>query len=89
MEVPESLRSRGETQCEDILKVFITNKSTSFPNMVFSEMHPNPKRVRAHADSRDHLSNFLSGLTSRFRGQSDGGGEEWATQNFIIRTTME
>lgn len=83
MEVPKSLRSRGETQCEDILKVFITNKPTSFPNMVLPEMQ---NGLRAHAD---HLSKFLSGLTSPIRGQSDGAGEEWKTQNFIIRTTME
>lgn len=89
MEVPESLRSRGETQCEDILKVFITNKPTSFPTMVLPEMHLDANRVRAHVHSGDHLSNFLSGLISRVRGQTGGAGEEWATQNFIVRTTME
>lgn len=89
MEVPESLRSRGETQCEDIFKVFITNKPTSFPSMVLPEMHLNANRVRAHVHSGDHLSKFLSKLNPRFRGQSDGTGEEWATRNFIVRTTME
>lgn len=87
MEVPESLKRRGKTQCEDILKVFITNKPTSFPTMVLPEIPLNTNGVRASVHSGDHLSKFLSELDLGFRGQSDGG-EKWATRNFIVRTTM-
>ncbi|RYP16784.1 hypothetical protein DL767_010131 [Monosporascus sp. MG133] len=88
MEVPQSLQSRGKNQCEDIVKVFITSKATSFPSMVLPE-------ISLCADVRgrvrpglDQLSRFLSELTGRFRGGDDAFHEEWATRNLIVRTTV-
>jgi hypothetical protein len=89
MEIPDFLRSRGEVQCEDIVKVFITSKPTSFPAMILPNVHLNANRMSEQVHVGDELSKFLSEITSHFRVQSDRVEEEWATRNFIIRTTME
>ncbi|RYP45912.1 hypothetical protein DL769_011426 [Monosporascus sp. CRB-8-3] len=90
MEVPEFLRSRGQNQCEDIVKIFLTSKPTSFPSMVLPEMPLHAEglcgRVRGGGDQ---LPNFLSQLTARFRSRRNALHEEWASRNFIIRTIAE
>ncbi|RYP20118.1 hypothetical protein DL765_002960 [Monosporascus sp. GIB2] len=90
MEVPEFLRSRDQNQCEDIVKIFLTSKPTSFPSMVLPEMPLDAEglcgRVRGGGDQ---LLNFLSELTTRFRSRCNALHEEWASRNFIIRTIAE
>ncbi|GAB1317124.1 hypothetical protein MFIFM68171_07334 [Madurella fahalii] len=86
MHVPEPLRSRGEKRCEDIVKVFITSKQTSFPSMVLPKLSEAPNRVARGGD--DQLLKFLLELTTPFRDQ-DHTQEEWASWNFIICTAME
>ncbi|KAI1086078.1 caspase domain-containing protein [Rostrohypoxylon terebratum] len=66
MEVPMPLQDRGEMHCEDIVKVFITNKPTSFPSMVLPEIPLRCKEVcgRVRGGGGDQLSKFLSELTT-------------------------
>jgi len=87
MEVPEFLQSQGKKRCEDIVKVFITSKPTSFPSMVLPEISDTLGGVVR--GSGDQLSNFLLELTTCFRGQDHTAHEEWISQNFIICTAME
>jgi len=90
MNVPKFLQSQGEKQCEDIVKVFITSRATSFPSMVLPEisLEANDLRKRVRGDD-DQLSKFLLELITHFRGQDHAVYEEWATQNFIIHTAIE
>ena len=99
MEVPEALQKRGKSECEDVVKVFVTNKPTFFPSVVLPEMPLGAEsfydttgldgRVRS---SSDQLSRLLSQLTTNFRGgqgskgNTKTGDEEWACRNFVIRT---
>jgi hypothetical protein len=89
MEVPEFLQRRGKKQCEDVVKVFLTSKPTSFPSMVLPEISFQPETPnRAVRGSDGQLSKFLLELTAGFRG-ADVAHEEWACRNFIICTTKE
>ncbi|KAK3342028.1 caspase domain-containing protein [Lasiosphaeria hispida] len=94
MHVPEPLRSRGEKRCEDIVKVFITSKQTSFPAMVLPEISLHAETLsRAARGSDDRLSEFLWKLATPFRyttfRNQDQVQEDWASRNFIICTAME
>ena len=88
MEVPEVLQRHGQDECEDIVKVFITTKPISFPSMILPQISLNtdPSRERA---STSGFSNLILELAEAFRGQDSSMEEEWSTQNFIIRTTLE
>ncbi|PQE12955.1 caspase domain-containing protein [Rutstroemia sp. NJR-2017a BBW] len=91
MEVPVFLQSRGRNYCEDIVKVFITSRPTFFPSMVLPEisLHTNDPCKRVRSNGGDQLSKFILELTMRFRSQDYVAHEEWASENFIIRTAME
>ncbi|KAK4170900.1 caspase domain-containing protein [Triangularia setosa] len=89
MHVPEPLQRQGGKRCEDIVKVFITSKQTSFPSMVLPDLSfyaESPHRAARRND--DQLLKFLLELTTPFRGQEHAQGD-WASRNFIIYTTME
>lgn len=86
MKVPEFLQHGGKGQCEDIIKVLITSRPTSFPMMVLLGMLQTASTVFRGVHSCDGLSDFLSRLDDGVRGQTE---DSWATQNFIIRTTLE
>lgn len=90
MEVPESLQSRGEKQCEDIVKVFVTSKATSFPSMVLPDIPLQAQHRGGQArETGDMLLTFLEGLNTSLRGNGHAEGEEWATRSFIIRTALK
>jgi hypothetical protein len=86
LKVPEFLQNHGKGQCEDIIKVFITSKPTSFPLMVLPDISRAASSVSRGVHNGDNLSDFLLKLTVGFRGQGEDG---WVTQNFIIRTILE
>jgi hypothetical protein len=89
MTVPEYLQSLGETRCEDIVKIFITSRPTSFPSMILPKIAPSADNLGRGVCDDEPLSKFLSELVTHFRGQDDQLNGEWATRNFIIRTAME
>ncbi|KAL6818972.1 caspase domain-containing protein [Trichoderma camerunense] len=88
MEVPELLQKKGIRCCEDIIKVFITSRATSFPSMVLPELPlcGSHKRGQPH-EATDELLALITGLIGSVRGE-DAGNEKWATRNFIIKTKM-
>ncbi|KAL5093246.1 hypothetical protein Trisim1_011051 [Trichoderma cf. simile WF8] len=88
MEVPELLQKKGIKCCEDIIKVFVTSRATSFPSMVLPEISlDNPQYRGQPHEATDELLALITGLTGSVRGE-DAGYEQWATRNFIIRTKM-
>lgn len=89
MEVPPNLQELGLTHCEDVVKVFVTSKPTSFPMMLLPEIQLVSGKVTEHIRRRHDVSLFLSELDTKFRGHRDGGEAQWATRNFIIQTVVE
>jgi hypothetical protein len=79
MTVPETLTKRGQTECVDILKVFVTSEPTSFLSLELPEMEAEPD---ADENKRLSPSRLSPGASS---GESSEG---WATCNFIIRTSI-
>jgi hypothetical protein len=88
MIVPDSFWKQGQNHCEDVMKVFVTNKPTSFAPLVLSKIPISVENVdRSVRGDHNQLSKFLSGLATPFRGAEDDiPDEEWVTRNFVIRT---
>ncbi|KAH0558764.1 hypothetical protein GP486_004595 [Trichoglossum hirsutum] len=88
MSVPQSFIDRGDDQCEDILKVFITSQLTSFACLTL------PKIAVSNKDAKepirgdyDQLSRARSDLAAFLRSdRRDIQDEKWATRNFTIHT---
>ncbi|KAF8847727.1 hypothetical protein BDZ45DRAFT_681707 [Acephala macrosclerotiorum] len=83
MEVPNYLKEAGQRQSEDIIKIFITSKATSFPTIVLPKLHNSDIR-----GSPNRLSKFLESFMKGFCDTRGGQQGKWATQNFLIRTYM-
>lgn len=96
IKILEALQQRNKRECEDIVKVFVINKSIFFSSGFLSEMFFDAENFSAGfrnhlRGNNDQLSKFLSILNISFRGQGSAAGfeaktEEWACRNFIIRT---
>ena len=88
MVVPESFIKQGHCQCEDVMKVFITSRPTSFAPMVLPKIPISVENVYAPVrGDYSQLSKFLSELATPFRGAGGGiSDDEWVTRNFVIRT---
>jgi hypothetical protein len=84
MEVPDFLKGHGKAQCEDIMKV-----PTSFPSIDLPKINLDRSHLGKSTRGTDNISKFLSELTVRHRGQNDMVEDDWATQNFIIRPSVE
>lgn len=86
--IPESLKSQGHTECEDIIKVFVTNMASSFPALELPDLVTSLARLDEHHRSPyDHIARFLDGLATRFRSSEDTMvDEKWAAWNIIVNT---
>jgi hypothetical protein len=88
MTVPECLRDRGQCECEDVIKVFVTSKPTSFAPFILPKIPvPAEKVDRFVRGTRNQLSELLSGLATPIRGAADSiSDEQWIVQSFVVRT---
>lgn len=96
MNVPEALLKLDKCECEDIVKVFITNRAMFCPLGFLPEMPLGAESLSAGlrdhlSGSSHHMDSFLSELIPDFRVPGPTAGfeartEEWACRNFIIRT---
>jgi hypothetical protein len=88
MTVPECLRDRGQCECEDVIKVFVTSKPTSFAPFMLPKIPTSAEKVdRFVRVNRNQLSELLSGLATPIRGAADGiSDEQWAAQSFVVCT---
>lgn len=86
MTVPTRIRDQdtgmGEDECvgtaEDIVKIFIMSRPTTFPSMILPSLEDGGTR-----GGTDQLSRLLHGLNTAHRGTE----VEWACVNFQIRTS--
>ncbi|PNP44349.1 hypothetical protein TGAMA5MH_03955 [Trichoderma gamsii] len=86
MEVPEFMQRNGQGCCEDVIKLFVTNKAATFPSMVLPELPLYGSYHRGQPyKAGDGLSALVAGLTGSAR-SDDARHEKWATRSFIIRT---
>ncbi|KAM3450097.1 hypothetical protein MY3296_006405 [Beauveria thailandica] len=89
MKVPDWLQRLGGRHCEDVIKVFVTAKPTSFPSLILPGIALDAAQHRGGAHGPGHaLATLLADLTRPLRGPNYLGQEAWATRSFIIRTTM-
>ncbi|PYH47506.1 caspase family protein [Aspergillus saccharolyticus JOP 1030-1] len=80
MYVPEHLRKQG--YCEDIVKIIVTNKPTSFSPFLLSKITEASHRGAAHG-----LSKLLARLNPAQRSNTgEGDDPEFSMVNIIIRT---
>ncbi|KAJ0130256.1 putative 4-hydroxy-2-oxoglutarate aldolase [Fusarium oxysporum f. sp. albedinis] len=88
MKVPEWLQRLGGRHCEDVIKVFVTAKPTSFPSLILPEIALHAQHRGGVHGRGDALSALLANLATPLRGPNYLGQEAWATRSFIIRTAM-
>ncbi|KAK5633390.1 hypothetical protein RRF57_009104 [Xylaria bambusicola] len=74
MTVPQELKDKGQHQCDDIFKVFLTIQSTSFMSLELPELG---KLVERHGARRHSEQN------------PNHSPEDWAALNFRIRTRVK
>jgi hypothetical protein len=88
--IPTDLVEMGQHHCDDVIKVFVTSKATSFVSLVTEKLplsaadYAGPKRGKKNSGD---LALFLSSLALPSRGpSSDLPDENWTTRDFIVRT---
>ena len=86
MTIPQDLKLAGQNSCEDVLKVFVTMKPTSFSMLTQGRLGTSDVSTRGGSS---HLSDFSASLAVPHRSPSlDGGTDDtgWTTKKFTIRT---
>jgi hypothetical protein len=87
MKVPQFLLDFGHNHCEDIIKIFITSKETAFPSMILPPIVTHELRSTSHDRvEKDGVLKLLSSLVYQSR---DSIHHDWASRNFLIRTSYE
>jgi hypothetical protein len=84
MRVPEFLHKKGVTECEDHFKVFITSRPVSF-HMALPDIFRTARGEQGVFRSSDDPLGLLGELDNGFRAQDDN---RWATQSFLVRTSI-
>lgn len=90
MKVPGYLQYQGQQECEDVMKVFLTGRPSSF---ALDVLPPIPRSARELGNnsrcSTDQLLRFLSALESPNRGNEDESWYgSWACRNFLVCTSV-
>ncbi|KAJ5626994.1 hypothetical protein N7528_004421 [Penicillium herquei] len=92
MEIPRWAQKAGIPQCEDVIKVFITDQPTSFSPLLLegiSEPKPAEQWTRYNRRSEASLSSFLSQLGTPSRAVRGSRESCWTTRNFILATRYQ
>lgn len=90
--IPTQLEAVNEHECEDIFKIFLTSKATSFaalqaPPLVVSE--DNHNGVTRGRDNYHELMAFLGDFAAPFRTPNMSETvENWTTRTFLIKTSQ-
>ncbi len=87
--LPDELRDKGQRQTEDVVKIFVTSRSSLFPGFVLprhrcDDKGPNDTKTRGELDSVERL---LKALTGDLWGVRDSGSG-WTTRSYLIRTQV-
>jgi hypothetical protein len=90
MTIPDFLVKKGHHQCEDIIKVFITEHQTSFLALEMGKLAELSNSESTRGDILK-VNTFLSDMVNTsFRGGfANGVAANWASQNFQICTIMK
>lgn len=88
MTVPRLLRDRGQYQCEDVIKVFVTSKPTSFAPLCLPKIPLSIDDVDDFMRDNNQLAEFLSDLATRRDGESSISDCQWTTRKFVLHTFM-
>jgi hypothetical protein len=74
MKVPEELRNEGYRECDDMIKVFLTSRPTSFDLFELPKLNEQAKRPVNSNEDRTEAADDLP--------------EYWAALNFPVRTSV-
>ncbi|KAI1327065.1 caspase domain-containing protein [Xylariaceae sp. FL0255] len=70
--IPQALLHKGILECEDVIKVFITNQPTSFASLEMQKLHDSHDRGAVEPGDMEQTPS--------------SGTEDWVSFNFVIRT---
>lgn len=89
--IPDELKAANEHECEDIFKVFLTSKATSFAALQAPPLAVSAENLSGATRGRNNyheLMAFLGDFVAPFR--TSGLGEiveNWTTRTFLIKTS--
>jgi hypothetical protein len=92
MTIPDSLKAKGRSQVEDVLKFFVTTRPTSFAALELPEL--SEQTLKPKRSSNCSLFPFLQELSAYhqpdavLRNETGKLEEKWACRNFTICATM-
>lgn len=93
MEMPDAIAEQGHAECEDLIKVFVTSRPTSFPGTILpklaSGLQDAGEATRGAGDA-DMISSVVQELRACYRSTGEHDlttAEQWATRTMIIRIT--
>ena len=93
MTVPDSLKAKGRSPVEDVLKFFVTTRPTSFAALELPALSEQVLEQRRSSDQNHELFTFLQSLSAYHQSsavlRNDTGKttEKWACRSFTICTT--
>lgn len=89
--IPDELKAINEHECEDILKVFVTSKATSFAALQAPPLAVSADNLNRAARGRKNyheLIAFLGDFAAPFRGlDTFEAVENWTTRTFFVKTS--
>lgn len=85
MTVPRYLQDEGILECEDMFKIFVTNRATHF-RMSLLSMEDLRAMECDHLRGAGVLADFLLEFTGGLRGNGQG---KWMCRNFRILTKVQ
>ena len=87
MTIPESTVHQDPCGCEDIFKIFITNKPGSFTTFQLPKLPASAEDLNEPTRaSHRQLLKFLSRLTASRRGEEVESSDDWAARTFVVHT---
>jgi hypothetical protein len=87
MFVPTEVHAEGSWQTEDIIKVFVTKKSSAFPGYLLHKLGQHVPLRQTHGPMGP-MDKLLKALGWDLR-DKDKSRSDWATRNYLIRTCLE
>jgi hypothetical protein len=83
MWIPPELSANGKHQTEDVIKLFVTKRPTTFPGYLLHQLGQDP----GMRSSSGPIQKLIHELDGGLRGE-DNVGCDWVTRSYLVRTCL-
>lgn len=89
VEVPGWIQRQGIKQCEDLIKVVIMTRPTTFPAVILAAISLGDDHRGYSPGATACLPVLIERLTAQYRGGPSPAKDTWTTRSFILRTIIK